>query len=455
MSRDVTVLLVEQDESLQRALQQTLRSRYTVLAASSWNQAHEIRTRADVDVIVVDVNHVNLVNSIDRSRFDELCLESDRVPLVLLASSGWGAGNGRGPNGALTAFAAKPVALRELHRSLEDAVVGRRDGRDAARHAQAGEEPNGILADSAAMRRVMAIVDRAAMCDTPVLLVGESGTGKELLARALHKRSPRAGGPFIAVNCSAIPETLLESELFGHRRGAFTDARDDQRGLFQGAQRGTIFLDEIGDMAPALQGKLLRVLQEKEVHPLGAPAPVPTDVRIITATHRDLTALVAGGRFREDLLYRINVIEVQVPPLRERPDDLEPLIHYLLEKYGTKLGRTGCTISPDALALMRSHHWPGNVREVENVIERALVLGTGPTIGPDDLPERLRDQRPRCERDLAGRRLADVEREHIMRTLRSVHGNKAAAARVLGLNRKTLYRKLTQHHIAAICGEVS
>ena len=297
------------------------------------------------------------------------------------------------------------------------------------------------------MRAVIELIDRAAQHDTPVLLVGESGTGKELLARALHSQGPRAAGPFVAVNCSAIPETLLESELFGYRKGAFTDARDDQRGLFQSAQHGTIFLDEIGDMAPALQGKLLRVLQEKEVNPLGASGPVPTNVRVVTATHRDVPTLVAEGRFREDLLYRINVIEVRVPPLRDRPDDLEPLIGHLLAKHGAKLGRPGCSVSPEAMAALRSHQWPGNVRELENVMERALVLGTGMVLGVSDLPDSLRE-RASTPSWAGGRRLADVVRDHIARTLRDVAGTKAAAARVLGLDRKTLYRKLVQHRIA-------
>jgi transcriptional regulator with PAS, ATPase and Fis domain len=304
----------------------------------------------------------------------------------------------------------------------------------------------GILAESRAMRAVMQLIDRAAFSDTPILLVGESGTGKELLARALHAKSPRTSGPFLAVNCSAIPEALLESELFGHRRGAFTDARDDQMGLFQLARGGTVFLDEIGDMAPLLQGKLLRVLQEKEVQPLGAPAPVPTDVRIVAATHRDLPVLVAEGRFREDLLYRVNVIEVRVPPLRERPDDLDSLVRHLLDKHGPKVGRRDCSVSDDVMAVLRRHSWPGNVRELENVIERALVLGTGPRITLADLPDSVKE-RPTSSAVPGSRRLADVEREHIVDTLRSVSGNKAAAARVLGLNRKTLYRKLTHHGI--------
>jgi len=304
-----------------------------------------------------------------------------------------------------------------------------------------------ILAESQSMRATLDLIDRAALCDTPVLILGESGTGKELLARTLHRTSPRADGPFVAVNCSAIPETLLENELFGHRKGAFTDAHQDRPGLFQTAEGGTIFLDEIGDMAPALQGKLLRVLQEKEVQPLGGMTPVPIDVRIVTATHRDLMGLVESDRFREDLMYRINVIEVHVPPLRERPDDLLPLIHHFLDKHGQLLGKCGSTVSNDAMAVLRRHRWPGNVRELENVIERALVLGDGGVVDLCDLPQRLRDQTSCDSRLTNGQRLADVERDHIVRTLREVAGNKTAAARVLGLDRKTLYRKLTLHRI--------
>ena len=426
-----TVLVVEDDEAMQRQLQQTLRPQYTVLTASCWTQARKIRARADVDVVVADVN----LTSRDGTGMEALCADREDVPFVFVDS--------RRP---LLAFPSRPVQFRELPRTLEDAIADRRAPREPQPAQSSGDELTGILAESRAMRAVMKLIDRAALRDTPILLVGESGTGKELLARALHKKSPRAAGPFLAVNCSAIPETLLESELFGHRRGAFTDARDDQRGLFQSAQGGTVFLDEIGDMAPALQGKLLRVLQEKEVHPLGAPAPVPTDVRIVTATHRDLMSLATDGRFREDLLYRVNVIEVRVPPLRERPDDLGPLVRHLLDKHGEKNGRRDCTVSHDVMAVFRRHTWPGNVRELENVIERALVLGAGGRITLDDLPEML-TSRPSHSGRSGGRRLADVEREHIVRTLRAVEGNKAAAARVLGLNRKTLYRKLTQHRI--------
>ena len=438
----VTVLVVEDDEAMQRQLQQTLQPQYTVLTASCWTQAHEIRARADVDVVVADVN----LTSRDGTGLEALCADRGDVPFVFVASPNRANEQGGVPDSSrpLLAFPSRPVQFRELPRTLEDAIARRQAPPQPVQPG--GDELTGILAESRVMRAVMKLIDRAALRDTPILLVGESGTGKELLARALHKRSPRAAGPFLAVNCSAIPETLLESELFGQRRGAFTDARDDQRGLFQSAQGGTVFLDEIGDMAPALQAKLLRVLQEKEVHPLGAPAPVPTDVRIVTATHRDLLSLTTDGRFREDLLYRVNVIEVRVPPLRERPDDLAPLVRHLLDKHGEKIGRRDCTVSHDVMAVFRRHAWPGNVRELENVIERALVLGTGGRISLDDLPETLRG-RPSHSGRSGGRRLADVEREHIIRTLRAVEGNKAAAARVLGLNRKTLYRKLTQHRI--------
>ena len=443
MASAATVLVIENDESTQRLLQQTLRPRYTVLTASCWAQAHEIRAHASIDAVVVDVN----LTSGDERGLDALCAEAGRTPCVLVAGSAQESAVAHAPEGRPSLFAIRPVQLRELPHTLHDVITSGRIDRDTRRQPALEGAPE-ILAESPPMRSVMGLIDRAAQRDTPVLLIGESGTGKELLARALHKNGPRASGPFVAVNCSAIPEALLESELFGHKKGSFTDAREDRPGLFQLARRGTMFLDEIGDMAPALQGKLLRALQEKEVHPIGAPVPVPTDVRIITATHRDLSALVAEARFREDLLYRINVIEIAVPPLRERPDDLEPLIRYLLEKHGVKLGRHDCALSDETMTVLRRHRWPGNVRELENVIERALVLGAGPVITPEDLPESLREQPSAPSTAAGGRRLADVEREHIARTLRAVAGNKAAAARVLGLDRKTLYRKLTQHRIA-------
>jgi DNA-binding NtrC family response regulator len=340
-------------------------------------------------------------------------------------------------------YLSKPFRIEHLLAAVEQSVRERRLERELSRLEQTPPDARSpIVARSPAMRGAVDVVLKAAFADTPVLLEGESGTGKELLARELHVRSPRCHRPFVPVNCSAIPETLLESQLFGHRRGSFTDAREDRKGLLQEAEGGTVFLDEIGDMLPSLQAKILRVLQEKEVHPVGAASPVPIDVRIVAATHRTLSKEIERGSFREDLYYRLNVISVRVPPLRERPEDLLPLIAHFLDKHGRRLGRTGCTVAPEALDLLRSHTWPGNVRELENWIERALVLGEAKRITAADLPLRLRgpNGEDRRARDILS--LAQVERDHILRALGATQGNKAAAARLLRMDRKTLYRKL-------------
>jgi transcriptional regulator with PAS, ATPase and Fis domain len=404
MRSRATALVVEEDVTRRGLLLQSLEPRFSVVVAGGWTEARDIIAHGSVDIVVADVT---LASDVDA--------QASRVT-----------------SDTFTA----------------DDTRNRRLGGGASAPRIVADLPDGILAQSPAMQEVVSIINRAARHDTAVLLVGESGTGKELLARALHRRSPRANGPFVAVNCSAIPETLLESELFGHRRGAFTDAREDQRGLFQAAHHGTLFLDEIGDMPSALQSKLLRVLQEKEVLPLGASGPVPVDVRVVTATHCDLHALVQQERFRQDLLYRINVVEVCVPPLRDRLEDLAPLVSHLLDKLGGRLGMPGSTISAEAMAVLTRYPWPGNVRELENVIERALVLGNGVVIGIEDLPERLTRGSAPTPRTSAGPRLVDVERDHIRRTLETVGGNKAAAARALDVSRKTLYRKLRQHRLS-------
>ena len=346
-------------------------------------------------------------------------------------------------------YVAKPFRMEQLLVTVANAVRERSLRQEVARLREAaGPAESRIVAASRPMRRAIELISRAAGVDTPVLLLGESGTGKELLARDLHSRSPRRQRRFTAVNCSAIPDQLLESQLFGHRRGAFTDAHEDRKGLLQETEGGTVLLDEIGDMPPGLQAKLLRVLQEREVHPLGAPEPVKVDVRVVAATHRKLEALILDGRFREDLFYRLNVIAIPVPSLRERPEDLVPLIAHFLEKHGRRLGRPGCTLSADALALLHGYGWPGNVRELENVIERALVLGHETVIGPDDLPEALRGRPAGVAPPAPGvRPMVEIEREHILRAMQASGGNKSVAARLLGLDRKTLYRKLEQYGI--------
>jgi transcriptional regulator with PAS, ATPase and Fis domain len=304
---------------------------------------------------------------------------------------------------------------------------------------------------------VFALIRRLSASAVNVLITGESGTGKELVARALHFNSPRAKKPFVPVNCAAIPDTLLESELFGYKRGAFTDARADRQGMFIEADGGTIFLDEIGDLTPALQAKLLRVLQEKEVRPLGAARSEKVDVRVLSATNRDLVQRMREGAFREDLFYRLNVIEVVLPPLRDRAEDVLPLSEHFLQEAGQRTGkRIGGGFTQPALKILLAYPWPGNVRELENVVERAVALAEGDSIGPDDLPPQVRERRSTDVLAAAlarGLTLAELEREYINRVLQAEGGNKTRAAQRLGLDRKTLYRKLEEYGRPATDGE--
>jgi len=443
-----TILVAEDDDEMRRLLEEVLNeASYRVLTAGDGADALEQLGRHEVDAIVTDLR-------MPRMEGDALLAEVRRcrpdVPVIVITAFGSIESAIDLIKGGAYHYLTKPFRMEELLLSVAAALRERRLMQELARLRTAySEGPTDIVAESLAMQRVLETIARAAPADSPVLLLGESGTGKELLARALHTRSPRFGRPFLAVNCAAIPETLLESQLFGHRKGAFTDARESRPGLFQQADGGTVFLDEIGDMPLVLQPKLLRVLQEKEVHPLGAREPVPVDVRIVAATHRDLAALTGTGRFREDLFYRLNVIPVRIPPLRERMDDLLPLLAHLLEKHGRRLERPGCAVSKEALDVLQRYGWPGNVRELENVVERALVLGRDEILGIDDLPEAI-FARPRPSPAEQGPlTVAEIERDHILRTLRSVGGNKAAAARLLGVDRKTLYRKLELYRLAA------
>jgi two-component system response regulator HydG len=277
-----------------------------------------------------------------------------------------------------------------------------------------------------------------------VLVLGESGTGKELLARYIHQRSTRAGAPFVAVNCSAIPESILEAELFGHEKGAFTGAHSRRDGRFAKAERGTLFLDEIGELSPAVQVKLLRVLQEGEYEPLGGDTQ-RADVRIVAATNKDLRAEIAAGRFREDLFYRLNVIAITSPPLRSRREDVPLLVDHFLGVYCEKNRRARLGVAREVLAKLSDYSWPGNVRELENVIERAVVLCRGERLTLDDLPDAIRESEASEAATITfgvGTPLDEVERRLIRETLRHAHGDKSVAAQLLGISTRTIYRKL-------------
>jgi two-component system response regulator HydG len=350
-------------------------------------------------------------------------------------------------------FITKPFDMEMVTLALDRAVRHAglsREVRALRNRDPLGEGFEGMLGKSTAMQRVFDTLTRVAASDSAVLISGESGTGKELAARAVHTRSARADAPFVAVSCAAIPETLLESELFGHAKGAFTDARTERPGLFQKASSGTLFLDEIGEMPLAMQAKLLRALQDRHVRPVGSDQEVPFDARIVAATHRDLEAEVAAGRFRQDLFFRIHVIEVLLPPLRARSGDLLTLSEAFIRRFAARSGRPGLRLGHDAAERLLGYEWPGNVRELENCMERAVALASGEEIGPDDLPERIRKRAPESVLIAASApdelvTLDEMERRYILRVLRAVGNNKKLASQVLGLDRSTLYRKLERY----------
>jgi DNA-binding NtrC family response regulator len=308
---------------------------------------------------------------------------------------------------------------------------------------------SGILGNSALIRQVLRRIDKVAVGTATVLVRGESGTGKELVAQAIHKKSPRAAGPLVAVQVSALPEALLESELFGYEKGAFSGAAARKPGRVELAHGGTLFLDEIGDIPMGMQVKLLRVLQEREVQRLGATRPVKVDVRVVAATHCDLESMAAAGQFREDLLYRLNVVPIHMPPLRERAADITLLAAHFLELFGRENGRPGVTIAPEAMELLGAYRWPGNVRELANLIERLVVLSDGPMIGAADVEHELRAAPVvvPVRATLDARRLS-AERAALNEALDRCRGNRTQAARILGVSRRTLYYKLNEHGLA-------
>jgi two-component system response regulator HydG len=360
-------------------------------------------------------------------------------------------------------FLEKPFSPEVLRARVEKAIEIARE-RQGARTARARADalaedraremdPTGLVGGSEAMRRVLDQVRKVAATDATVLVLGESGTGKELVARALHAQGTRRDGPFVSVSCAALPEALLESELFGHERGAFTGAIRRKLGRFELAHEGTLFLDEVGEIPPAVQVKLLRVLQERRFERVGGEEPVDVDVRVVSATNRDLSALVAAGRFREDLYYRLAVVPILLPPLRERPGDVEELAGWFVEKLAPRLGRRVEGFTPEALALLRGHAWPGNVRELENVVEQAIVFAEGERVGPEDLPEGIRRSPPApppVEADGRGLTaiLEDLERQLVQAAYAKAKGVKAEAARLLGIKPSALSYKLEKYGLA-------
>ncbi|MBI3549042.1 MAG: sigma-54-dependent Fis family transcriptional regulator [Elusimicrobia bacterium] len=348
----------------------------------------------------------------------------------------------------------KPVVPDELMLVLQKAMEHRQLVGEVKRLREEVKDKysfEGIVYAGPKMRAVLELVQKVAATDATVLILGESGTGKELIARAIHEKSARRSGSFVAINCGAIPEGLLESELFGHVKGSFTGADRNKRGLWEEAGGGTLFLDEIGETAPALQVKLLRALQEGEIRRVGDNHPIKVSSRIVTATNKDLAQHVKEGKFREDLFYRLKVFPIQIPPLRDRAEDILPLAEHFLRKARKKMGGKATRLSPEAAAALKAYGWPGNVRELEHAIERILIMAGGPTVTMGDLPPEMQpaDAPKKKAPSGTGTSLNDMEKAHILEILEACGQNQVEAAKRLGIARNTLWRKLKTYGIAS------
>ena len=456
--RGATILIVEDDAAMRTMLREALEEDgYTVEAVGGGRAGIERVTQGGVDLVISDVKMPDL-DGLDMLREIKAVTPSPHV-ITITAFGSIDTAIRAVKLGAFD-YITKPFDVDQLILSVQKALDERALRSELARlrnEVQRSYRWGNIIGKSAAMQEMFALIRRLSASAASVLVTGASGTGKELVAKSLHFNSPRREHPFVAVNCAAIPDTLLESELFGYKRGAFTDARSDRAGIFVEADGGTIFLDEIGELSPALQAKLLRVLQEGEIRPLGAPRSQKIDVRVIAATNKDLEENLANGAFRQDLFYRLNVIHIHLPALRDRADDILPLAEHFLTASAAKAGKDVRAFHESARKALLGYGWPGNVRELENVVERAVALVEGPLVRVEDLPPLLstvRDRRP-AEADTdqdpysaalaRGLTLAELERDYIMKVLAAEGGNKTRAAQRLGLDRKTLYRKLEEY----------
>ncbi|MDX1973376.1 MAG: sigma-54 dependent transcriptional regulator [Candidatus Sumerlaeia bacterium] len=448
MSR--SVLIVDDEKNTREGLKWALESQVDrVLVAANGEEALDILGTESVGLVLSDLKMPKMTGM---ELLEKVRSEHEEVEFVILTGHGTVETAVDAMKLGAFDYLIKPVNLEELN-ILVKRVFEQRELKqeNASLRAQVNERYgfDNLVGNSEAMQRIFQMIRQVAPARASVLIDGETGTGKELVAKAIHFNSPRKTKPFIAVNCGALSQSLLESELFGHEKGAFTGAVSQRAGRFEAANKGTIFLDEIGETTPEFQVKLLRVLQEQEFERVGGQRPVKVDVRIIAATNRDLKKEVAEGRFREDLYYRLNVINIKLPPLRERQDDVALLVHHFLQHFNKENGRQ-LTLSPKALELLMGYSWPGNVRQLRTMMESICILTPGKEILPQNLPADVAGQQtPQHHLKLhVGMTVRDAERELIRATLAKLGGNKAKAARVLGLGRKTLYRKLEEYELA-------
>jgi two-component system response regulator AtoC len=446
----IRVLIVDDDEPLCQTIEAGLVKRdFDVSWRTSGEDALALLDTGDFHVVVTDL-HMARLDGIELCK--RVAERRPDIPVVVLTSFGSFDSAVAAIRAGAYDFISKPVQMDVLAIALRRAAEHKllREEVRRLRSAAPASEGGELLGTSPAMRAVRDVIARVADSEASVLITGESGTGKEVVARSLHSTSRRQVGPFVAVNCAAMPEPLLESELFGHTRGAFTDAKEARVGLFARASHGTIFLDEIGDMPLGLQPKLLRVLQERVVRPLGGSSEIPIDVRVIAATNRDLESAIEERRFREDLFFRLNVIHIELPPLRARGGDILALATQFIGKVAAREKKSIVGVSPSAAEKLVAYSWPGNVRELQNCVEHAVALARYDQITPEDLPDKIKNYKS-SHVLVAGDDpselvpMEEVERRYILRVLQAVAGNKTAAARVLGIERKTLYRKLERY----------
>ena len=433
------ILVVDDAPDTLEVLQRNLVSQgYQVFTAPGVAEALRLLEKTNVDLVITDLKMPG-ISGLDLVRHVRENLPETEVIMITGYASVPGAVEA--VKSGAEEYLPKPFTDEELYNAVRNAL-DKLHRRLAAQNQSPPmpKESYGLLGESEAMRKVFSAIAKAAAVPATVLITGESGTGKELVARAIHYNSQRASARFVPINCGAIPHELFESELFGHVKGAFTGATESRAGFFQTADGGTIFLDEISEIMPALQVKLLRVLQDKEVWMVGAQRPQKVDVRIVAATNKDLTELVKKGSFREDLYFRLGVITIAIPPLRDRDVDKLLLTNHFLSKYAAEMGTSIPRFTDSALELINRYDWRGNVRELENLIQRLIVMNEGDVIDVSDFPSEMRFTA--SHHAGLNRTLADVEAEHICNVLDSVNGNKTRAAEVLGIDRKTLREKL-------------
>lgn len=456
----LSVLIIDDDPEVNRSLELVLQTLgYTTATASSGNDGLALIDQCSFDLVLCDLKLPGI------SGLDVLKGASQKVPIILMtAYSNQDIATQAATCGAFD-YIRKPIFPDDLMftlRRFEEHEKLKRENRALKAKISEKYSFNNIVARSESFKSIFDVIQRLSPFNTTVMITGESGTGKELIAHAIHESSSRKGRPFIAINCGAIPETLIESELFGHKKGSFTDASRDKKGLFEEATGGTLFLDEIGELPLHLQVKLLRSLQEHSIRRVGDEHDIPIDVRVISATLRNLEEEVALGHFREDLFYRLNVISIHLPPLRERPEDITILIEHFLKKHAKRLGIVEKSVPSEVMKALLSYTWRGNARELENCLERALVLSSGDVLELDALPDYIINSGNSRASSLQGdndpnlsikQRTAKLEIDLIQRALKQTNGNRTHAAKILEISHRTLLYKLKEYQLGDSEGE--